>query len=129
MVLGGFTAFGAHQAAAEEEGPWSDEPSLVVFPVVRGLGFEEDNPTGRHDERQVACVRRLDVVEEGEKQGSATEGIVVKGGNKVQWSSSEDAGGGRLGVVERTFGQSPDCESFTTLSTDSLCPVVLEAKA
>ena len=92
------------------------------------MGFEEDNPTGRHDERQVACVRRLDVVDESEKRGFVTEGVVVKGGNKVRWSSSEDAGG-RLGAVERTFGQSPDCESFTALSTDSLCSVVLEAEA
>ena len=67
MVLGGFTAFRTRQAPAEEEGPWSDEPSPVVLPVVRGLGFEEDDLTGRHDERQVTCVRLLDMVDESEK--------------------------------------------------------------
>ena len=55
---------------------------------------------------------------------------MVKDGNKVRRSSSsEGTGGGRLGAVERTFGQSPDRESLTALSTDSLCWVVLEAEA
>ena len=64
-----------------------DERVLDEPPIIRGLRFEGDNP-GESDrkwavEGGVACVDRLDVVEEGEKRDSVAEGAVGDYGKVV----------------------------------------------